>query len=173
MSDWVESWEDWERETEYWRFYRSGQFIHLFALREDHMDVASILPMRYPPRPSRAGYVSFVSTTYQVTEVFEFAARLASKDIFRTSAFISIGLYNIKDHELISFNANRFLRHGYVYAVDDPIIIEKEIPQQELVANPDDFALNFVIEIFERFNWNNPPRQILAEDQKRLRERRL
>jgi len=51
--------------------------------------------------------------------------------------------------------------------------IEKEIPQHELVTNPDDFALNFVIEIFERFNWNNPPRQILAEDQKRLRERRL
>jgi len=173
MSDWVESWEDWENEIEYWRFYRSGQFVHLFALHEDLIDVDKILPQRYPPRSPRNGYVSFLSTTYLVTEIFEFAARLANKDILRPSAFISIGLYNIKDHELVSFDFNRHLHDGYVYVGDDPIIIEKEIPQQELVTNPDDFALDFIIEIFERFNWNNPPRQILAEDQRRLRERRL
>jgi len=173
MSDWVQSWEDWEHEIEYWRFYRSGQFVHLFALHEDLEDVNRILPRQYPPRTPRSGYVSFLSTIYLVTEILEFAARLANKDILRPSAFVSIGLYDTKDYELASFNASRFLRQGYVHTADDPIIIEKEIPQQELVANPDDFALNFIIEIFERFNWNNPPRQMLAEDQKRLRERRL
>jgi len=173
MSDWVESWEDWKHEIEYWRFYRSGQFIHIFAAHEDYMNVESMLPKRYPPRPPRDGYISFVSTTYQVTEILEFAARLANKDILHPSAFISIGLYNMKDHALASFNGSRHLHDGYVYTIDDPIVIEREIPQQELIANPDNFALDFIIEIFERFNWNNPPRQILSEDQKRLRERRL
>lgn len=170
MHDWVESWEDWEHEIEYWRFYRSGQFVHLFALREAYRN---ILPKRYPPRPPRTGYVSFLSTTYQVTEILEFAARLANKGILRPSAFISIGLHNIKDHELASFSASRFLPDGYVYTTDDPIIIEEEVPQQKLATNPDDLALNFITEIFERFNWDNPPRNMLAEDQKRLRERRL
>ena len=173
MEDWVESWEDWEHEMEYWRFYRSGKFIHLFDVHEDHMDMEKILPIHHPPRPKHAGYLGFVMTTYQVTEILEFSARLANKDILRPSVFISIGLYNMKDHELISLNASRGLHGSFVYNTDDPIIIEREIPQQELVAKPDGFALDFIIEIFERFNWNNPPRQILAEDQKRLRERRL
>lgn len=173
MSDWVESSEDWSQYIEYWRFYRSGQFVHLFAAHEDHMDVESILPIRHPPRPPRDGYISFVSTTYKVTEIFEFAARLANKDILRPSAFISIGLHNVRGHELTSFSASRPLDEGFLYTTDAPIIIEREIPQQTLVANTDNFALDFIIEIFERFNWNNPARQILAEDQKRLRERRL
>ncbi|MFC1916642.1 hypothetical protein ACFLX1_00705 [Chloroflexota bacterium] len=169
----VQNMEDWEHEMEYWRFYRSGKFIHFFALREDYLDIDKVLPIQYPPRPPRAGYVSFISTTFQVTEIFEFAARLAGKDILSPSAFISIGLYNLKDHELASFSASRFLHDGYVYTTDAPIVREREISQDELVANPDDFALDFIIEIFERFNWNNPPRQILGEEQKRLRERRL
>jgi hypothetical protein len=173
MSDWVESSEDWTQYIEYWRFYRSGQFVHLFAAHEDHMDMERILPKTYPPRPPREGYISFLSTTYLVTEIFEFAARLANKDILRPSAFISIGLHNINGHELTSFSASRFLDEGFLYTTDEPILIEREIPEQQLVADPDNSALDFIAEIFERFNWNNPSRQILSEDQKRLRQRRL
>ena len=173
MEDWVESWVDWQEFIEYWRFYRSGQFIHLFGLHEDYIDIDKALPTRYPPRTKRAGYFSFVSAIYQVTEIFEFAARLANKDILRPSAFISIGLYNMKDHELTSFSASRFLHNGYVYNTNDPIIIEKGIPQQDLITRPDEFALDFIVDIFERFQWNNPPRQVFSEDQKKLRERRL
>lgn len=172
MEDWVESWVDWQEFIEYWRFYRSGQFIHLFGLHEDYMDIEKVLPTRSPPRTKRTGYLSFVSTTYQVTEIFEFAARLANKDILRPSAFISVGLYNMKDHELASFSSRRMLHDGYVYPASSPIVIEKEIPQQELVSRPDEFALGFVVDIFERFQLNNPPRQVLSEEQKRLRERR-
>lgn len=173
MQDCVESWVDWSYFIEYWRFYRSGQFVHLFALHEDHMDIERSLPISYPPRSKRAGYLSTVSTTYTVTEIFEFAARLANKDILRPSAVISVGLYNMENHQLETFSANRMLFNEYVCPTNDPIIMEKEIPQHELVTRPDEFALDFVIEIFERFSWNNPSRQILSEDQKRLRERRL
>lgn len=173
MADWVESSEDWDAHLEYWRFYRSGQFIHLFALHEDHMDVDKVLPIRYPPRPKRAGYVSTISTIFTLTEILEFAARLSNKGVLRPSALISVGLYNMKDHQLATFNSSRFMPDSYVYNESEPIVIEREVPQQQLVATPDEFALDFVVEIFERFNWNRPPRQAFKEDQKRLRERRL
>ena len=79
----------------------------------------------------------------------------------------------MKGHELTSLSANRNLDEGFVYTIDDPIVVEREIPRPELVAGPDEFAVDFVVEIFEQFNWNNPSRQMLSEDQKRLRERRL
>lgn len=173
MSDWVESSEDWGHHIEYWRFYRSGQLVHLFAAHEDHMDVESMLSIRYPPRPKRSGYLGTISTTYLLTEILELSARLANKDVLRPSAFISIGLYNMGDHQLEPFKANRFFPDNYVFTTNTPIVIEKEIPQNELISNYDDFALDFVVEIFEHFNWNNPPRQTLSEDQKRLRQRRL
>jgi hypothetical protein len=172
MADWVECWADWERAIEYWRFYRSGQFVHLFAVHEDLIDVESALPKRYPPRPTRAGYLGFVGATYTVTEILEFAARLANKGILYPSAFVSVGLYNMEDHQLTTFGG-RSLPDYYVYKMNEPIVVEREIPQTELVGKPDEFALDFVIEIFERFGWDDPPRQILSEDQKRLRERRL
>jgi hypothetical protein len=173
IGDWVESWVDWEYFIEYWRFYQSGQFIHHFALHEDHMNMEKVLPIHYPPRPKRAGYLGFVSATYQVTEIFEFAARLANKDMLSPRAFISVSLHNIKDHQLATWGGRRFLEDSFVYSADTPIVIEREIPEQELVAKPDEFALDYVINIFEHFQWNNPPRQVLGEDQKKLRERRL
>ena len=137
------------------------------------MDMERALPRQYPPRPKRAGYLGFVSTIFQITEIFEFAARLSSKGVLGPNTFISIGLHNVKDHQLTSFSINRMLGDNFVNTSDNPIIIDREIPEQDLVSEPDEFALDFVIEIFERFQWNNPPRQVFGEDQKKLRERRL
>jgi hypothetical protein len=119
--------------------------------------------------------LAFISATYQVTEVFEFSARLANKGALNPKAFVSIGLHNVKDHQLTSFDVRRSisLRDDYVYTTDVPIVIEKEIPQQDLIAKPDDFALDYIVEMFERFQWNNPPRQVLSEAQKKLRTFRL
>lgn len=175
MEDWVESWEDWRQYIEYWRFYRSGKFIHSFALHEDYTDMEKALPVRYPPRPKRSGYLAFISATYRVTEVFEFAARLANKGVLNPAAFVSIGLHNVKDHQLTAFDASRSLAlsDDYVHTTDSPIVIEREIPNHDLIAKNDEFALDYIVEMFERFQWNNPPRQVLIEAQKKLRTFRL
>ncbi|MBA7587009.1 hypothetical protein ES708_29019 [subsurface metagenome] len=176
MEDWVESWVDWKYFIEYWRFYQSGQFTHLFALHEDYMNMSDILPQNDPPRPSHTGYLGFDSTVLTLTEIFEFAARLANKGILGPKAFISVGVHNIRDYQLIALDRTRLhfgLFSNYVHASEHPIVIEKEIPEQELVAKPDEFALDYAINIFERFQWSNPPRQVFSEYQKKLRERRL
>lgn len=173
MGEWVECLTDWSHYIEFWRFYRSAQFIHLFALREDHIDVNQILPTRFPPRPSRSGYLGFVGAVYTVTEIFEFAARLGAKGLLDPTVHVSIGLHNVADHQLASLDASRFLRDDYVRVSGSPIVVETQLPIQNLIANTDGAALDTAVEIFENFNWTNPPRDILAEDQRRFRERRL
>ncbi len=158
VSDWVECSVDWQEFIEYWRFYRSGQFVHLFAVYEEH---------------GNAGYLDFVSTIYTVTEIFEFAARLARKEVLQPSAFVSISLHNVAGHQLVSFGFNRLHSAEFVVKHDQPIVVGKEFSLQDLVSRTDELALDAIVEIFEQFNWNNPPRHIFAEDQKRLRERRL
>lgn len=173
VGEYVECSVDWSQYIEYWRFYRSGQFMHLFAVHEDHIDVEKSLGTSYPPRPKRSGYLSFIGATLIVTEIFEFAARLASKDILSPAAFVSIGLYNMYDHQLAAFNSRRLMPDRYVRESSEPIVFETQVSAQDLISKTDELALDAVVEIFEHFNWNNPPRDILAEDQRRLRERRL
>lgn len=173
MEDWVEASIDWEHIIEYWRFYRSGQFIHLFGLHEDQFDFTTVLPRRSPPRKARAGYVVFTSITYQITEIYEFASRLANKGFLGSNIFISIELHNVTDYELVSVSFGRFLRDGYVHNDDNPIIIGREISAQDLITKSDDLAREYIIEMFERFQWNDPSREVIKEDQKKLKERRL
>jgi len=173
VGEWVESGVDWNSFIEYWRFYRSGQFVHFFAAREDHIDVERQLPISYPPRPKRAGYLSTIGTVFTVTEIFEFAARLAAKDVLRPAAVVSIQLHNMADHQLATFDASRLLFGDYTCTATEPIVFENEFSQDELISRTDELALDAVVEIFEHFNWDNPPRQTFVEDQRRLRERRL
>lgn len=159
VSDWVECSVNWREFTEYCRFYQSGQFVHLFAVYEEH---------------ERAGYLDFVSTIYTVTEIFEFAARLAGKEVLQPSAYISIELHNMADHQLFSYDRGRHVGdYKFIRQSDLPIVIKEEFSQQDVVSRTDELALDAVVKIFEQFNWNDPPRQVFAEDQKRLRERRF
>ena len=164
---------DWDRFIEYIRFYRSGQFIHVFSALEDLLDHKEMFKNRYPPPTPRAGYLSVIGVVYLATEIFEFATRLASKGLLRPKAFISVQLNNMNDHQLEMFDISRMLFREYVCTSINPIVFEREVTEDELISNGDHLALDLAIEVFENFNWNDPPRQVFAEDQRKLRERRF
>ncbi len=91
--DFIESSVDFEGHKEYWRLYQSGQFIHHFACREDYEVDPNDLSRLSVPAPSPSGkYLSILSTLYTITEIFEFASRLAVKDILSSNLSISIKL---------------------------------------------------------------------------------
>ncbi len=76
--DWVESATDWMDILEYWRFYQSGQFANIFNCREDWVDLNQEQFMRLVNKPFPDGVLGVVATIYRLTEIYEFAARLAS-----------------------------------------------------------------------------------------------
>ena len=171
--EFVECSVDWDRSVEYVRFYRSGQFLHVFSALLDLLDPKEIFKHRSPPPSPRAGYLSVVGVVYLATEIFEFAARLASKGVLRPKAFVSVQLHNMNDHQLEMFDASRNFFREYVRKSDNPILFEREITEDEIISNTDGLALDLAVEVFENFNWNNPPRHVFAEDQRKLRERRF
>ncbi len=171
--EFVECTVDWDRHFEYVRFYRSGQFLHLFSPWEEGVDPQELFKNRSPRPTLRAGYLSVIGVVYLATEIFEFAARLASKGLLLPKASVSVQLFNMNDHQLEMFSASRILFHEYVRTSANPIVFEREVTEDDLISNTDALALDLAIEVFENFNWDSPPRQVFAEDQRRLRERRL
>lgn len=171
--DWVECGIDWKAYVGYWRFYQSGQFVHHFAMREDYWDMNQMLPKRYPPWPQRSGYLSHIEVLYTVTEIFEFAARMAGKQVLRPAAVIEIELHGTVGRQLVSEDFSRWrLPDNFVCGLSK-IPYEQTVSEAELLGDAATLALEATIYVYERFNWDKPDRSILAQDQKRFLERRL
>ena len=155
---------------EFWRFYLSGQFVYSLAYWEDKMDVPWS-SSRYPDgKPSK--YLEILNALYQLTGVFEFAARLATAAEFQEGVLVSVTLTDTAGRDLVFWEGGRWLSGRYVCPSPN-IEIKQSYGLGELVENSAGIALRTAREVFNRFSWHNPPMEILKEDQRRFIERQV
>lgn len=167
-NNYVESFVDWNDHKEIWRMYQNGQFIHYLAFWEDWL--TNYRKQINFSTNVRAGtkVKSILMTLYTVTEIFLFASRLASKEIFDKKIMISIQLNNVSERGLVVDEFGRFLRDSYV-CMSDQITYKKEYGVKELITKYDELALDATVYIFSLFNWDNTDlKQILKKDQERF-----
>jgi hypothetical protein len=156
--DWIEASDDREPRVGYWKFYQSGQFIHHLACWEDY---------DYPnPKILRV-----LSTVLILTATFEFAARLAEQNILRPAAEILIELGNM-DRRSLAEPSWTFFRSSYTAGMNQITAFERVVTPESLLGTSQEFALDAALALFERFDWVNPPREILAEEQRKILEGR-
>jgi hypothetical protein len=182
--DWVQSGVDLDTfgHVELWRFYQSGQFIHYFSCLEDYREKevntlikgsrAGRLLQKGALDQGRYSGLSVLSTLYRVTEIFEFAARLAQREVLQPSLEISIKLVGMENRTLFFWDPGRQLLDAYFPQINE-ILFEKKLSIGESIAESHANALDATIYIFGKFRWLSPSRQILAEDQRKFLERRL
>lgn len=174
--DWIESWYEYESYREYWRFYQSGQFLHLFKFKEDgYRDKAAEKAKSDVPEldglpPS--GYLNVVPALWTITEIFEFAARLTQQADFGGSVSLTIQMVGVKDRALYISDPGRDLSRPYI-ASESTLSKEWIVSTQELLGGASNLSLDATEWFLERFHWMNPPRQVLADDQRRLLERKF
>jgi hypothetical protein len=104
-SNWIGSWTQFMGHREYWRFYQSKQFIHLFSVREateqgwaeklradtvSHLSYLTDINWDEVP-----GFISLTNFLYCVTEIVEFAARLCQAGVYRGVVDLNIQLRRI------------------------------------------------------------------------------
>ena len=155
---------------EYWRFYQSGQFIHYTAFIEDYHELSWQSSMYAGGKPDK--YLEIISTLYRLTEIYEFAARLASRTILSPGATVSIKLVGTEGRHLVFEHIRRLLSRPYRCKLPE-INLERTYAEPELRGEASALALTAAVHVYERFNWNDPPREVFAEDQKKLLERRF
>jgi hypothetical protein len=158
-------WSSFQDHIEYWRFYQSTQFIHLFVIEEainemwDKMlranatsELPGLLSSEKVPH-----FLSIDNFIYTVTEIFEFAARLAGGDLYQKGISISIRLNGINKFGLAFSSFDRAMLHLY-QASDNSLGNTWEFKPDLLVSTSSDAALNCVLWFFERFGWLKPPK---------------
>ena len=87
------------------------------------------------------------------------------------SAEIAITLMGTQDRLLSSWNPARHLSMSYASSLPE-IANEQTIQAEDLLASSSEFALDCTLHLFERFGWLHASREMLAEDQRKLLERR-
>ncbi len=160
---------------EHWNLYRSGQFEHYFAMREDFTvspekleKIKSSFPFNKDDSKSVEKLLEIVSTIYRMTEIYLFATNLAQNIHFRsiTKFEITIELKGVKDRMLFVWEWGRELWSPYIcHRIDDTIRFQDEYKKDDLILNSKIIALDQVKEIFENFNWEKPNTDSISTDQ--------
>lgn len=150
----------WNEFLEVWRFYQSGQFVSYMGLAEDWM---AFVPY------SQGKYLGVILSLYNITEFFIFAKNLAAKKIMGNAIQLDIKLYGTKDRMLIMDEPFRHLHDNYVCHIDEMNVFKGKIPTTKILADYDKIALDATIEVFNKFQWNNPDiKKVLKNDQEKL-----
>lgn len=153
--DFVANWCDWYRYTEFWRMYRSSQFLHYFSLREN---------MREDGRMPEGKALNVTGTVYSLTEMVEFLFRLARGGLYEHGASIHISLEKAAGRRLW---VSEFNRMGFSYPREtqaETIKLSRELTSSDLAGASHSVSLPLILEFFDHFGWSANREQI-AQDQ--------
>lgn len=152
---------EWREYLEIWRFYQTGQFAHIFALREDwaplhsQVQVYASEPNQPPPAALAPGpKLSVIGTIYEYTEIFEFAARLAQSLPGDDPFGVRIRLVGLNERVLFLDDPMNLLFHREYKTGMNEFPYEITLDRTDLIATSRERAVTAVKELFHRFKWN-------------------
>lgn len=158
-AEYAQDWCDWYHHVEFWRMYRSGQFLHYKALREDLSNEADL-----PKRP----VLAVGSFMYTVTEVTEFAHRLRAAGLYKEGATIQITLGNSRGRKLWIEDPMRLDFMSPMVTGSESITVERSLRTSELLlGDPKDISLSMIAEFLDAFGWT-PSSDLISSTQTEL-----
>lgn len=169
-NDWIQSGAEWYG-PELWRLYQSGQFVHDFAVFEDWVGEDGMDMPQNGTGTEPVRILNTFNTLYTLTEILEFARRLAYREVLFPTVSITIELHNMQDRQLVPSKGR--MRFGVYKSHDATISWTNLVHPAKLIANGSELALDAALHFFERFNWHQPPRHLFAQEQRRLYERQI
>jgi hypothetical protein len=169
--DYVEQATKFAGQVEFWRYYQSGQFVFFKGLKEDWLEEDGFLGgNRFGIEPLTS--LEIINTLYLFTEIFEFAARLANKNILGDSCKIQITLQGAQHRKLMFFDPSRSLFRDYICKIPE-IPYEVMTTTLQLLSNSSEMALDGIVWLFQRFNWDEVNKDIFKKDQRKFLEKRI
>lgn len=164
-----QGWIDSGEFKEFWRMYKSGQFLHYSVVHEDWMTPETRDARFHSLELEPGKYLNFVgSLTYFVTEIIEFSSRLHRSGLYKDGVTLSISLNNTKGRELNTFEGFRHLSFPKVTQAEI-IEFKKSYTPQELDLPAKDIAVEPILHFFKLFNFGDVSvDQVIKKDQDSL-----
>lgn len=166
----IEQGTDWEYHVEYWRYYKSGQFVHWNGIRDDWHDQSTLWPSN---GEATERVIGVLDTVYTMLEVLTFAGRLALGPGGSDEMSVRAELKGAEGRRL---RVDERRRAGFdeprVSRVDS-IEVYGDFRRDDLVSCVDEPAVNWSRAIFAMFHWDPTTellRDLVAEARRDSRE---
>lgn len=156
IQDGIEAWVDFSHHKEVWRLFNSRQFVHFKAVDEDWTDNDYQKP-----------YLGVINAIYTVTEIFMFLRNLCNNGLYEESINVEIVLFKTLNRQLV-IDADRRgrLRAEYRCRIKNITLFNDDLELNAIIDNYDSVALKCIMELFQKFNWDNAPESFFKKDQK-------
>lgn len=171
-NDWIASWTDFMGTIEYWRLYQSGQFVHLFAVREATESTwgeklrrdAQVHLSRLPDGDLShvPGFISYVNLVYTIAEITEFATRMAQSEVYVGPFTVSISISGISGFLLTSDLSRVWV--GRFTATEDKIDNTWAFNSGNLIGDSVTPSVDIVKWFVARFGWLDPSTEVIERD---------
>jgi hypothetical protein len=175
---WIASWTNGGRFTEIWKLFLSGQFVHLRNFWQDIDDSeytqraierARMFGMRGDFRP--AGLIDVRDTLYTITEIYEFAARLAQHTKAIGSVNVNIQMVGVRDRLLCPLDSGIGWTNVCI-AQQDIIECEKTYTVGDIIGGSKEYARMATDVIYQVFGYMDASLELLVSEQNKLFEKR-
>jgi hypothetical protein len=176
---WVAASSDFMNHYEYWRFFQSTQFLYLGSVREVtetewNARIRSAMQWHSRGKVDIDRVPGFLNTTeciFNLTEYFEFAARLAQAQVYVEPLTIAISIKGISGF-MLAEEPNRRWNADFVTR-QEQLNFEDTFAPADLISSAADYALNWAVQLFERFGWLKPNLDSIRTDQQKLLTRKF
>jgi hypothetical protein len=150
-ADWVGQGFTLMKNPQLWRFYQSGQFVHLFGMWEDWpgSDEQADQPIRRP-------VLQLYQALYHFTEIIEFASRLALSEAGDDLMHVAISLHRLQGRVLAFPSIAQPPSKTYRTSTPD-YSWAREMLRTDLMADPRGLALEATKELLRRFGLDPDP----------------
>jgi hypothetical protein len=151
--EFYEAWVDWWNHLEYWRSYRSHQFLHYLALREDwfaESDWMKELAKTIAP----GQVIGTGGAIWQITEIFEFLSRLGRSGYYPSGALVSLTLENTEGRQLWVDDPQRMPFFDEKKTGAKRIQLTREVLPSDFATEGIEIARSVIIEFFDHFGWD-------------------
>ena len=141
-----------KHKREIWRMYKSGQFIHYVASKEDWNEI-------YLEYFKDRKVLDVINSVYFLTEIFLFISNLVTTGIYEKDVWLTVELFGVYNRDLTFYpdpsQPFRELHGTYKCRFIGPIRIERRIQQDQIVSSVSDLAMDAAEELFNKFNWKS------------------
>ncbi|MEO9634513.1 MAG: hypothetical protein ABJF89_02325 [Parasphingorhabdus sp.] len=150
-AEFIENWTEWSGFNEFWRMYKSTQFLAYVALREDTKPNDHDNP--------QIPILNIVGTVYQITEILEFCHRLYKAGLYQGGVSLGLSLYGAEGR-MLSAGQNGIPFHDLKQTHAEQIEINKSLGPERLAEEHMKIAIDICVELFDHFGWNPDSTQL-------------
>ncbi len=169
--DWIASSVDYGVQREYWRLYRSGQFVHLRGFwleRREHDAAMSAFAERHPSETSPCGHIDFNTLVRTPLEIFTFAGRLGIARALDYNPVIEVAMNGLDGRVLLTTDPWRGEPRDIHRAKGDTFTHTWKPPLLDLATSPEALAAEATRALLAHFEYTSASTEQIERDQKRF-----